>query len=88
MSNDNHGITNEEVGGRLKRAAWGWFLIGPLGALIGSSMKSNPTNPFTNPNHPLCNSYRTLDQQTRDRKRFIALCVLGILVLLVNAARL
>ena len=37
MSNDTnqHGLTDDELGGRLRRAAWGLFLIGPLGALIG-----------------------------------------------------
>jgi hypothetical protein len=84
MSNDNnprsHGITDDEVGGRLKRAAWGMVLLGPAGALIGSAMKSNPTNPLNNSN-------RTPRQRQRDRKWFTVLCVLGIIIMLISAAR-
>jgi hypothetical protein len=40
-------MTDDEVGKRLKRAAWGFFLLGPLGALIGGAMKTKPTNRFS-----------------------------------------
>ena len=84
MSNDTnqHGLTDDELGGRLRRAAWGWFLLGPLGALIGSSMKANPVNPFTDPTSSLNNPHRTPQQRQRDRKWFIVLLVLGALILL------
>jgi hypothetical protein len=36
------GISDDEVGGRLRRAAWGMFLLGPLGALVGGAMQSQP----------------------------------------------
>jgi hypothetical protein len=47
MSNDNHehGITDAEIGGRLKRAAWGMFLLGPLGALIGAAIGNRSPKP-------------------------------------------
>ena len=47
MSNDTnqHGLTDDELGGRLRRAAWSLFLIGPLGALIGGAMKNKPKPP-------------------------------------------
>lgn len=77
MSNDTnqHGLTDDELGG-------GWFLLGPLGALIGSSMKANPVNPFTDPTSSLNNPHRTPQQRQRDRKWFIVLLVLGALILL------
>ena len=63
--------------GRLKRAAFGMLVAGPLGALIGAATKSNP---FDGPAGRDEGPEMRQRELARDRRVFIALCVLGALI--------
>jgi len=74
----------EELDGRLKRAAVGMILLGPLGALLGAATKANPLDgPAGRGESP---DMRKREFR-RDRRVFIALCVLGLIIVLGGLVR-